>query len=190
MAASSLIRSAVWRHSKLHGRSGDGHSLGQPVPDAGVPDAFSIDATPASILVARWTFDDTSGGTVLDSAGGHNGQVVGSATQGVAGKVGRAIQLQGGYVAVPDDASLRLSTYTIGRDVRDDGAVDHRQEPDWGRVQRRLLCLRLERKRLSHWRCRLFFGYADDGQRVVLNHRRGMAPRRGRSAREWVGGVR
>jgi len=91
-------------------------------PDAAVPDAPPRDASPPdssppdafiSQQLAWWRLEETSG-VADDSAGAHDASIVGSVTQGVAGKVGNGIELGGtGHLSAANAPDLQVSTYTV-----------------------------------------------------------------------------
>jgi hypothetical protein len=84
--------------------------------------AAATDTAPMAVLdaslVGHWTFDatDISGTTAFDRSGqGNNGTIINAATQ-TTGKVGGALNFNGGskYVTIPDSANLDLpNTVTI-----------------------------------------------------------------------------
>ncbi len=65
-----------------------------------------------SNLVAAYSFNEGTGGTVADASGSGNGGTIGTAGWTAAGKYGGALSFDGtsARVTVPDSASLRLST--------------------------------------------------------------------------------
>ena len=69
--------------------------------------------TPIGQLVGQWHMDETSGTTMVDSAGSNNGTISGSVTLGVPGATNTAYQFSGGNVQVPDNASLQPGNQTV-----------------------------------------------------------------------------
>ena len=66
---------------------------------------------PSSSLVAAYSFDEGSGGTVGDASGNGNAGQVGNATWTTSGKYGKALSFGGSAkVQVPDSPSLDLTT--------------------------------------------------------------------------------
>ncbi|HET7186494.1 MAG TPA: LamG-like jellyroll fold domain-containing protein, partial [Gemmatimonadaceae bacterium] len=62
-------------------------------------------------LVAAYAFDETSGTAVADGSGNGNAGTFGSAvTRTTSGKFGGALAFTGGYVTIPDAATLDLTT--------------------------------------------------------------------------------
>ena len=64
-------------------------------------------------IVGAWLLDENEGKVVGDSSGnGHNGEIVGDLNW-VEGKLGSALEFPGGYVHIPHDDALSLTTFSI-----------------------------------------------------------------------------
>jgi hypothetical protein len=78
-------------------------------------------------LIARWTFDDEGGPTmVLDVTGnGHDGTLFGNAVRVDDGRQGRAVRFNGGQdrMDVPDHNALDLSTFTLAAWIKAEDAA-------------------------------------------------------------------
>ncbi|MFG3712457.1 LamG-like jellyroll fold domain-containing protein [Micromonospora sp. NPDC047730] len=121
-------------------------------PDGGEPRAFTTtvtvarpapgtyaDLVRADGAVGYWRLDD-SGATVLDRSGhGNNGVVRGSVVQGQPGPLAagnsRSMSLEGGYIEVPDSASLSLTgpyaleAWVYVREGGDQGVLEKYDSP-------------------------------------------------------------
>ncbi|MGN6377693.1 MAG: LamG-like jellyroll fold domain-containing protein [Gaiellales bacterium] len=73
---------------------------------------FALPAQAAPTVVANWHMDETSGSTMHDAAGGHDGTLHGGVSLGVAGFSGTAYTFNGtnSYVTVPSSPDLNPGT--------------------------------------------------------------------------------
>jgi hypothetical protein len=77
-------------------------------------------------LVAHWEFEEGSGKIAYDSAGTHDGRIVGDPTW-VRGSIGSALHLDGfrDYVEIPDDVHLRPRHITISAWINMESLTNH-----------------------------------------------------------------
>ena len=80
---------------------------------------------------SQWSFSETSGATVFDSAGGNHGTLVNGVARIAGGQVGPGLSFDGvdDYVAIGDSPTLEASQFSVSVWVRRNGA-----QVDWAKI--------------------------------------------------------